>query len=111
MTQTTTINRIELQALKQRISEAQAYGLSLSQEDNQHILDALMTLEHLQQQLHTHSITLHKLRKSLGIEMSSEKLRDLCGESSRARTSWLSHLVSVPLNRKAPHRRPSSIMR
>ncbi|MCX4029089.1 IS66 family transposase [Spartinivicinus marinus] len=84
MTQTTTINRTELQALKQRISEAQAYGLSLSQEDNQYILDALMTLEHLQQQLHTHSITLHKLRKSLGIEMSSEKLRDLCGENTTA---------------------------
>nr|WP_255491103.1 IS66 family transposase [Spartinivicinus marinus] len=69
--------------MKQRIGDAQAYGLSLSEQDNQHVLDALATLEHLQQQLHTDSITLHKLRKLLGIEISSEKLSALCRQTDK----------------------------
>ena len=99
VTKTIQINTGEIQALKQRISDAQAYDLSLSKEDNQHILDALVTLEHLQQQLHTDSITLHKLRKLLGIEISSEKLSALCKKGKTTDGSQTNH-VKPPRKRK-----------
>ena len=66
-----------LDALIQRVSDAKEHGLALSPEDTQLLLDALMTLAQLQERLQDKDVTLHKLRKLLGMVRSSEKLRDL----------------------------------
>ncbi len=60
-----------------RVTEAKTHGLALSPEDTQLLLDALMTLASLQERLSDKDITLHKLRKLLGIVKSSEKLSGL----------------------------------
>lgn len=66
-----------LDALIQRVSDAKEHGLALSPEDTQLLLDAVITLAHLQERLQDKDVTLHKLRKLLGMVKSSEKLRDL----------------------------------
>lgn len=73
----TGLNEQGLDALIQRVSDAKEHSLALSPEDTQLLLDALMTLAHLQERLQDKDVTLHKLRKLLGMVKSSEKLRDL----------------------------------
>ena len=63
-----------LEALIERVNEAKENNLALSPEDYQLLLDALLTLATMQTRLANHGITVHKLRKLLGIEKSSEKL-------------------------------------
>jgi transposase len=63
-----------LEALITRVSEAKENNLALSPEDCQLLLDALLTLASMQDRLANHDVTVHKLRKLLGIEKSSEKL-------------------------------------
>ena len=73
----TDIDGEALEALIARISEAKDNNLALSPEDYQLLLDALTTLISMQDSLATHGTTIHKLRKLLGIETSSEKRSDL----------------------------------
>ena len=73
----TDLDEPALDALILRVSDAKEHGLALSPADTQLLLDALMTLAHLQERLQDKDITLHKLRKLLGMVKSSEKLRDL----------------------------------
>lgn len=73
----TDLDEQGLDALIQRVSDAKEHGLALSPVDTQLLLDALMTLAHLQERLQDKDVTLHKLRKLLGMVKSSEKLRDL----------------------------------
>lgn len=73
----TELSDRDLDALIQRLKEAQAHDLALTAEDTQVVLNALMTLASLQERLQDKDVTLHKLRKLLGIVRSSEKLRDL----------------------------------
>lgn len=73
----TDLDEKALDALITRVSEAKEHGLALSAQDTQLLLDALMTLAHLQERLQDKDVTLHKLRKLLGMVKSSEKLRDL----------------------------------
>ena len=80
----------ELDALKARIVGAQEHDLALSKADMALLCDALETLAFLQERLTDKDITLHKMRKLLGLVKSSEKLRDLTAspktaESSRSR--------------------------
>ena len=80
----------ELDALKARIVDAQAHDLVLSKADMALLFDVLETLAFLQERLADKDISLHKMRKLLGIVKSSEKLRDLAtspddAESSRSR--------------------------
>ena len=79
----------ELDALKARIVDAQEHDLALSKADMALLCDALETLAFLQERLTHKDITLHKMRKLLGLVKSSE-LRDLTAspktaESSRSR--------------------------
>lgn len=79
---TQTILELDDQALEglvARATEAKEHGLALSAEDTQLLLDALMTLASLQERLSDKDVTLHKLRKLLGIVKSSEKLSGLLG--------------------------------
>lgn len=83
----TDLDESALDALIARVSEAKEHGLALSPEDTQLLLDALMTLAHLQERLQDKDMTLHKLRKLLGMVKSSEKLRDLvAGAAPKSRS-------------------------
>lgn len=73
----TDIDQQALDALIERVTEAKEHELALSAEDCQLLLDALVTLSTMQQRLANHDVTVHKLRKLLGIEKSSEALARL----------------------------------
>lgn len=73
----TDIDGKALEALIARVSEAKENNLALSAEDCQLLLDALVTLASMQDRLAHHDVTVHKLRKLLGIEKSSEHLNQL----------------------------------
>jgi len=66
-----------LEALIARVTKAKENRLALSADDCQLLLDKLTTLIGMQDSLSTHGVTIHKLRKLLGIEKSSEKHSDL----------------------------------
>ena len=67
-----------LDNLIKRVVEAKENNLALSPEDYQLLLDALLTLTTTQNRLADNGVTVHKLRKLLGIEKSSEKQNSLC---------------------------------
>jgi transposase len=73
----TDIDGQALDAMIARVSEAKDNQLALSGEDCQLLLDALVTLASMQDRLASHDVTVHKLRKLLGIEKSSEKQTDV----------------------------------
>lgn len=73
----TDIDGKALEALITRVSEAKENNLALSPEDCQLLLNALITLASMQSRLANHDVTVHKLRKLLGIEKSSEGLTSL----------------------------------
>jgi hypothetical protein len=73
----TDIDGKALEALITRVSEAKENNLALSPDDCQLLLDALVTLASMQDRLANHDVTVHKLRKLLGIEKSSEHLSQL----------------------------------
>ena len=73
----TEIDGQELEALIARVTEAKENNLALSPQDSQLLLDALLTLASMQDRLTHHNVTIHKLRKLLGIEKSSEKQTDV----------------------------------
>ena len=76
-----------LEGLVARVTEAKEHGLALSADDTQLLLDALMTLASLQARLSDKDVTLHKLRKLLGIVQSSEKLSGLLASAGQENTS------------------------
>lgn len=73
-----------LDELVDRIAEARDYNLALSSEDNQLIIEGLSTLSILQEKLADNDITLHKLKKMLGMIASSEKHKDDHGTRDEA---------------------------
>jgi transposase len=79
----TDIDSQALEALIARISEAKDNQLALSGEDCQLLLDALVTLASMQDRLASHDVTVHKLRKLLGIEKSSEKQTDVIKKTKK----------------------------
>jgi transposase len=66
------IDETTLKQLTQRVEEAIEFNLALSPDDYQLLLNALLTLMQIQQHLANREITLHKLRKLLGIVCASE---------------------------------------
>jgi transposase len=80
----TDIDSKALEALIARVSEAKENNLALSSEDCQLLLDALVTLASMQDRLANHDVTVHKLRKLLGIERSSEKRDDVTKQPKAA---------------------------
>lgn len=67
------INQQELDALIKRVEEAIEHGLALSNDDLSLLLSAIQTLASLQGQLDSKDVTLHKLKKLVGMIPSSEK--------------------------------------
>ena len=79
----TDIDSAGLDALIARVSEAKEHQLALSPEDCQLLLDALVTLSSMQDRLANHDVTVHKLRKLLGIEKSTESHSNVTGKPSK----------------------------
>jgi transposase len=67
------------------VTEAKENNLALSPQDCQLLLDALVTLASMQDRLASHDVTVHKLRKWLGIEKSSEKLSQVFKTNSTSK--------------------------
>jgi transposase len=68
------------------VTEAKENNLALSPQDSQLLLYALLTLASMQDSLTHHNVTIHKLRKLLGIENSSEKQTDVIQKTKKPRT-------------------------
>ena len=84
MTQTfTELDSQELDALMRRVQEAKEHELALTPEDCQMLLNALKTLAALQERLSDNDITLHKLRKLVGMVSSSETMNSLLGQKGK----------------------------
>ncbi|WP_447064944.1 IS66 family transposase [Vibrio alginolyticus] len=79
----TDIDSEELDGLIQRVQEAKEHDLALSAEDCHILLIALKTLAALQERLSDNDITLHKLRKLVGMVRSSETMDTLLGQKAK----------------------------
>ena len=82
----TTVHEIDIDALDAliaRLNEAKEFNFTLNKEDIELLLCALATLSTLQSSLASNDITLHKMRKLLGIVASSEKLAKLIGDNAQ----------------------------
>lgn len=79
----TDIDSEKLDGLIQRVQEAKEHDLALSPEDCQILLAALKTLAALQERLSDNDITLHKLRKLVGMVRSSETMDALLGQKDK----------------------------
>ncbi len=79
----TDIDGEELDGLIQRVQEATEHNLALSPQDCQVLLKALKTLAALQERLSDNDITLHKLRKLVGMVRSSETIDTLLGQGGK----------------------------
>jgi len=71
------VSEQELDGLIERIEQAREHNLALSGDDYALLLNAVLTLASMQEQLSHNDLTIHKLKKLLGVVRSSEKLRDL----------------------------------
>lgn len=94
------LNDQAFEDLVARVTEAKDHGLALSADDTQLLLDALITLASLQERLTDKDITLHKLRKLLGIVKSSEKLRGLLGKEQANQSQKASSKTKKPRKKK-----------
>lgn len=71
------IDEAALDALVDRVGEAREHNLALSVEDYDLLLSALLMLANMQERLSHNDLSIHKLRKLMGMVRSSEKLKDL----------------------------------
>jgi transposase len=81
------LNAEALDALIIRAQEAIDNNLSLSTDDIKLLLNAVLTLATMQERLSNKEVTVHKLRKLLGMVQSSEKLNHLLAEGSASKES------------------------
>jgi transposase len=81
------LNAEALDALIIRAQEAIDNNLSLSTDDIKLLLNAVLTLATMQERLLNKEVTVHKLRKLLGMVQSSEKLNHLLAEGSASKES------------------------
>ena len=95
----TEIDRTELSELIARIEQAIEHDLSLSIEDMKLLLNAITTLCTLQAKIEQDDITLHKLRKLLGMIKQSEKRTVHSADSKNKRRKKAAKSKSV--NKKA----------
>jgi transposase len=80
--------------------------LALSGEDCQLLLDALVTLASMQDRLASHDVTVHKLRKLLGIEKSSEKQTDVIKKTKNRRKVAAQNGITMRALRRSKLRWP-----
>ena len=92
----------ELDALMKRLEQAIDYDLALSKEDIRLLLNAVVTLASMQERLSDNKVTLHKLRKLLGIVAASEKLSGLLGEDDKKNDQRKTTRPKKPKKKKTP---------
>lgn len=71
------LSESELDGLLERIEQAKTHSLALSAGDYELLTGAIMMLANMQERLENNDLSVHKLRKLLGMVSSSEKMRDL----------------------------------
>ena len=96
-----TLTTEELDALIARLQEAIDFNLVLSGDDIRLLLNALLTLASMQERLSDKNVTLHKLRKLLGMVQASEKLSDLL-DKDKANNPRKTTRKRKPKKKKAP---------
>ena len=82
----TDISPDELDALMTRVAQAKEHQLTLSPQDCDLLLSALMTLTGMQEKLSDNDITIGKLRKLVGMVQSSETLKSAVTRKSTRTT-------------------------
>lgn len=102
-----TIHDIDIEALEaliQRLNDAKQYNLTLSAEDIELLLTALATLSILQDNLSNNDVTIHKLRKLLGMVVASEKLSTLLNKKPKpiSRKPKKRNTTETPAHRVKP---------
>ena len=97
----TDIDGEELDGLIQRVQEATEHNLALSPQDCQVLLKALKTLAALQERLSDNDITLHKLRKLVGMVRSSETMDTLLGQGGKTNKSAVKNVLSSEISSRA----------
>lgn len=85
------IDSQKLDALIQRVSEAKEHNLALTPEDCQLLIDALLTLASMQENLASNNITIHKLKKLVGMVKSSEKLCSSLAQGNAKKSNKKKH--------------------
>jgi transposase len=75
----------ELDGLISRVEQAKKAQLTLSAEDCDLLLNAVLTLASMQERLSHNDLTIAKLKKLLGIVRSSEKTRDLFPDAQQGK--------------------------
>ena len=90
----------ELDALLDRIEQAKTHNLALSVGDYELLLGAVLMLANMQERLEKNDLTLHKLRKLLGMVRSSEKLRGLLPSTDDGQTQAQSNEPDSEKNKK-----------
>ncbi|MEO7045604.1 MAG: transposase, partial [Ferruginibacter sp.] len=75
------INDKELDALIERIKQAKADNLALTAGDIDLILEMLLSFAQLSERLSDNDVTLHKLRKLVGLVNSSEKFKNISNDT------------------------------
>ena len=101
----TEISAEELDGLTARLEEAVAYDLTLTQEDIVLLLKAVKTLVAMQSRLSDKDVTVHKLRKLVGMVQSSEKLSHLLGEDNRGKKKKRKPKRNPPSDKKGGNKK------
>ena len=92
--ETRNIDITELDALIERIKQAQANTLALSPEDLQLVLNCLLSLLTMQTQLSSKNITIRKLQKLAGMIRADERLSQLVSAANRPEATTTSEADS-----------------
>ena len=99
-----------LNALVSRVQHAITHELSLSVEDMKLLLTAISTLSELQHRLEDKAVTLHKLRKLLGMVQSSERrVQDGLGQADKEKKSSKRSKTQRKKNQKKKQRHKREI--
>jgi len=108
------LSESDLDGLLDRIEQAKTHNLALSVGDYELLFSAVMMLANMQERLENNDLSVHKLRKLLGMVRSSEKLRDVlpdaggkqspaAGGGSHNKTH---HARAGKKNRSKPRKKP-----
>ena len=104
------IDRKALAELISRVEEAIEHNLALSVDDLKLLLLAISTLCTLQEKIEADDVTLHKLRKLLGMVQQSERhSRELDDEKKGKKNTHQKNSIKKPKKRKSPARAPKLI--
>ena len=103
----TELDHQAIDALLERVSEAQKHNLALSSEDYQLLIDALLMLAQVQTKLSAKDVTISKLRKLAGIVASSEKLKSNLAQQRGQRNGTSSTHTGSNQNQKKSQSAPT----